>query len=475
MHEPLEPGDPEEAGPYKLLARLGDGGMGSVYLGQSGGDPLVAVKIVHPHLARNERFLWRFRDEVGAARRVGGYYTTRVVDAGLDDRPPWVATAYIDGPSLNEMIVERGPLPVDEVKALGIGIAQGLAVVHAAGIVHRDLKPQNVLMDNGTPRLIDFGIARALDRTTYTGTRQPGTLPFMSPEQAAGETVDPRSDIFSLGSLLAHAATGGLPFRGESERQLIHRIVNEEPSLDGLDGELADVVRGCLAKDPDKRPTLGQISERLGGTPSPSAGSMPVVVHNSAGVRFELTTPRTRLGRAANHVLRLLLVPLGIGAILYLGQDLSLVVPTLLAQSGVDTSLESFAWHAVPLAAVLGALFWSTRHRYPVHDRLLVTEHGITLVDARRLRLRDASFFLGWGRLTRVRLVEEDDVAAVTADFRTPQGPIGLWGEDHAAFRSRHGYVLAWLQVRTTARARVVEDLRRALVRYGGSVVDPAS
>jgi hypothetical protein len=263
--QPLDVGEPTVVGPYRLLGRLGSGGMGRVYVGRSTGGRTVAVKIVHPHFALDEEFRARFRREVEAARRVGGDWTAPVLDADPDAPVPWVATAYAAGPSLTAAITGDGPLPLDSVRALGAGLAEALTAVHALNLVHRDVKPSNVLLTLDGPLLIDFGIARATDGTaslTSTGVSV-GSPGYMSPEQILGKPVTGAADVFSLGAVLAYAATGRSPFPGDSSAALLYKVVHEEPQLDGLGGELREVVEGCLAKDPAARPAPGEVARRL--------------------------------------------------------------------------------------------------------------------------------------------------------------------------------------------------------------------
>ncbi|NEA66422.1 serine/threonine-protein kinase [Streptomyces sp. SID12488] len=263
--QPLDVGDSTVVGPYRLLGRLGSGGMGRVYLGRSAGGRTVAVKIVHPHFALDEEFRARFRREVEAARRVGGAWTAPVLDADPEAPVPWVATAYAAGLSLTAAITGDGPLPLDSVRALGAGLAEALTAVHALNLVHRDVKPSNVLLTLDGPLLIDFGIARATDGTaslTSTGVSV-GSPGYMSPEQILGKPITGAADVFSLGAVLAYAATGRSPFPGDSSAALLYKVVHEEPQLDGLGGELREVVEECLAKDPAARPAPGEVARRL--------------------------------------------------------------------------------------------------------------------------------------------------------------------------------------------------------------------
>ncbi|MFF9023837.1 serine/threonine protein kinase [Streptomyces eurythermus] len=271
--EKLGPGDPPAIGAYRLLARLGAGGMGQVYLARSERGRTVAVKLVRAELAEREEFRARFRQEVHAARRVGGYWTAPVLDADTEAAVPWVATGYVAGPSLQQVVGhDHGALPERSVRILAAGLAQALADIHAAGLVHRDLKPSNVLVTIDGPRVIDFGIARALETAapgeeglTRTGALV-GSPGFMAPEQVRGDRITPACDVFCLGSVLAYAATGSLPFgtADSGVHALMFRIAQEEPDLSGVPEGIADLVRDCLRKDPASRPSPAQILERTG-------------------------------------------------------------------------------------------------------------------------------------------------------------------------------------------------------------------
>ncbi|WP_311315035.1 serine/threonine-protein kinase [Streptomyces naphthomycinicus] len=272
--EKLGPGGPGKIGAYRLLARLGAGGMGQVYLARSDRGRTVAVKLVREELAEQEEFRARFRQEVRAARRVGGYWTAPVLDADTEAAVPWVATGYVAGPSLQQVVGhDHGALPERSVRILAAGLAHALKDIHAAGIVHRDLKPSNVLVTIDGPRVIDFGIARARETATEGGgeglTRTGslvGSPGFMAPEQVRGERITPACDVFCLGSVLAYAATGTLPFgpADSGAHALMFRIAQEEPDLTGMPEGIADLVRDCLRKDPAGRPSLDVILERTG-------------------------------------------------------------------------------------------------------------------------------------------------------------------------------------------------------------------
>ncbi len=262
--EPLAAGDPRQVGVYRLRFRLGAGGMGRVYLGFSPAGRAVAVKVIRPEFARDPAFIRRFASEVRAAEAVSGAYTAPVVAAGPDDDPPWLATVFVAGPSLSEVVAEAGPLPEAAVWRLAGGLAEALQAVHARDLVHRDLKPANVLLATDGPRVIDFGISRALQGAALTATSMTvGTPSFMSPEQAEGRRVGPASDVFSLGSVIAFAATGAAPFGGEEPITTVYRVVHAEPDLSSVPVPFRDLVTRCLAKDPTSRPTLAQVIEAV--------------------------------------------------------------------------------------------------------------------------------------------------------------------------------------------------------------------
>ncbi|MFE7553445.1 serine/threonine-protein kinase [Streptomyces gardneri] len=269
--EPLNAEDPVSIGPFRLIGRLGVGGMGRVFLARSAGGRTVAVKIVHAELAAQEEFRRRFAREVAALERVGGTGTAPVLGSDTSADAPWVAIGYVPGPSLRAVVGdEYGPLPPATVRALASGLARALVHIHDAGLVHRDLKPSNVLLTVDGPRLIDFGIARAVDTVaeggglTSTGAVV-GSPGFMSPEQVRGDRVTPASDVFCLGSVLAYAATGRSPF-GTADSGVhaqMFRIAHDEPDLTDLAPELSGLIRACLAKDPAARPSAAEIVETL--------------------------------------------------------------------------------------------------------------------------------------------------------------------------------------------------------------------
>ena len=252
--------DPEQLGDYTLAARLGAGGMGKVYLSHTLAGRPVAIKAIRPELADDPGFRRRFRREVAAARRVHGLYTAPVIDSEIDTTPLWLATAFVQGPTLSAAVSRHGTLPTSAVLLLAAGVAEALQAVHGEGIVHRDLKASNVLLAMDGPRVIDFGIARAVDSTALTNTGVAvGTPSFMSPEQALNKDVGPATDIFSLGQLVTYAAKSTPAFGEGQTYGVLYRIVHEEPDLDGVPEVLLPLLHRCLTKDPDKRPSLAEV------------------------------------------------------------------------------------------------------------------------------------------------------------------------------------------------------------------------
>jgi len=274
-----------------MVGRLGQGGMGQVFLGVSPGGRPVAVKAIRPELASDPQFRIRFAREVAAARTVSGVFTAMVVGADVDGPIAWLATAYVPGPSLAEAITEHGPLPEASLLALAAGLAEALAAIHAAGVTHRDLKPSNVLLAEDGPRVIDFGISRAAESTTLTQTGLTiGSPGFMSPEQAIGTEVGPPSDIFSLGTVLAFAATGKGPFGGGTTASLLYRVVHETPDLDGVPEAVRPLIERCLVKDPAQRPTAVALLDAVGAL-QPTGNWLPDSVVGMAAAPPSFTPP----------------------------------------------------------------------------------------------------------------------------------------------------------------------------------------
>ena len=295
----LQPSDPRKLGLYQLVERLGSGGMGRVYLGRSSGGRLVAIKMMHVGLADDREFRARFLREVATARKVISRCTAAVVDVDVDGPAPWLATEYVPGPALSEAIATYGPLPVASVRALAAGLAEGLSAIHAAGLVHRDLKPANVLLADDGPRVVDFGLARAVEGDELTSSGMViGSVAFMAPEQVTGSHVGPPADLFSLGLVLAFAATGRSPFGEGSSTTILYRLVSGTPDLDGIPPEILDMVRRCLAKDPGERPTAAELLAELrdvrlaeGWLPAGIAGKATAITGQATAERGASGTP----------------------------------------------------------------------------------------------------------------------------------------------------------------------------------------
>lgn len=271
-----------QIGPYRVISTLGVGGMGKVYLAASRSGRAVAVKVVRAELANDPEFRHRFATEVAAARAVSGAFTTPVVDADPDGPLPWLATAYVAGPSLREAIENYGPMPEASVRVLAAGLAEALVAIHQAGLIHRDLKPSNILLAADGPRVIDFGISKAVDATAFTGAGEIiGSAGYMSPEHAAGQPLTPASDVFSLGAVVAFAATGRPPFGVGPVHALLFRTLHEPPRLDGVPPALLGLVAACLDKDPARRPPAGQLPGWLHSSPA-AAGWLGAVADELA-------------------------------------------------------------------------------------------------------------------------------------------------------------------------------------------------
>jgi serine/threonine protein kinase len=286
MMDELHADDPAEIGPYRLLGRLGSGAMGTVYLATSPGGRAVAVKLVRPSLATDPAFRARFAAEVAAVRAVSGAFTSPVVDAAPDADQPWLATAYVPGPTLQQAVQMYGPLPESSMRVLGVGLAEALAAIHTAGLIHRDLNPSNILLSPDGPRVIDFGISHpaVLDppstepaigkvvAASEEASQILGSAGFVPPEYGAGVPFNTAGDIFAFGVVLCYASTGHMPF-GTGPLQVVqYRAAHQMPDLDGIPGSLARIIAACLDPDPARRPSVARLLTLL----APQAGAGPM-------------------------------------------------------------------------------------------------------------------------------------------------------------------------------------------------------
>jgi serine/threonine protein kinase len=300
---PLQPGDPSQLGTYELVGRLGEGGQGVVYLGRHG-DAQVAIKLLRADLTQDPTARERFVREAMAATQVARFCTAQVLEADVAGDRPYIVSEYVPGPSLARLVSEEGPREGASLERLAVGTATALAAIHQAGIVHRDFKPHNVLISPDGPRVIDFGIARALDATSTVSTRSIGTPAYMAPEQVMGQTITPAVDMFAWASTMIFAATGQPAFGQDTIPAVASRIMTGEPDLSGIPDELAPLVRDCLAKDPSLRPQAKDVLMRLLGHPAPPAGSAtePATAVLAEGVTLAAAQTRT-LGEATDETI----------------------------------------------------------------------------------------------------------------------------------------------------------------------------
>ncbi|MGW3123844.1 protein kinase domain-containing protein [Streptomyces sp. NPDC001107] len=352
----LYEGDPGSLGEYRIVDRLGSGGMGVVYRARSRSGREVAVKVVHAQYAADAVFRTRFRQEIAACRKVSGAFTAPVVDADPEAELPWMATQYVPGRSLADRIRADGPLQGAELRRLVLGLVEALRDIHRAGVVHRDLKPANVLMAEDGPRVIDFGISRAVGDLTLTETgHMMGTPPFMSPEQLVdARSVGPASDVFSLGALVVFAATGRGPFDTDSPYLTAYRVMSEEPELDAVSPSLRAVVSRCLAKEPAARPGLDELAHAfVTALPDPAPGDVPTVPQRRADPQPTMPPaadpePAAPAPRTRNRRIPVLVSTAGVLVIALMAYFLGPLRGGGAAEAGPSPSASAGRWAALP-------------------------------------------------------------------------------------------------------------------------------
>ncbi|MDX8140991.1 serine/threonine-protein kinase [Lentzea sp. BCCO 10_0061] len=428
---------PQRIGDYLLLGRLGRGAMGTVYLGQGSDGRQVAVKVARAELADDPRFRERFRREVQMARAVGSAGTAAVVDADTRAPRPWMATEYVPGPTLQEAIERHGPLPEHHLRRLAEGLAEALTAIHRAGLVHRDLKPSNVLLGADGPRVIDFGISRAMEHTALTETGMVfGTPGFLSPEQITGQDVASPSDVFALGAVLVYAATGKGPFGEGPTATLLYKAAHGEPDIDGVPKPLRPLVQKCMHRDPAKRPEPAEVTRLLSQVVTPKAPTS------------KLPAPMTP---AAATFSTSRFVPMAWGG-------LNLAVALLAAAIADPAAQANGATQLLALAAFCVLVVRAVRYFSAAARRKVVIEisrEGIATT-------RNGKFHqYWWYELARVRVVPHKKRPWVVVWLKDP-APRRFFGAHHGGVR-----VFPVAHERTRRRReRDVAELRAALAWY---------
>ncbi|WP_169734254.1 serine/threonine-protein kinase [Hamadaea tsunoensis] len=357
--QPLMAHDPQKAGRYRLLGRLGAGGQGVVYLGEDPAGTRVAVKTINADLVNDPKAKARFAKEIAAARQVAPFCTAQVLDADLDGEPPFVVSEFIEGRTLFQQVRDQGPLPANNLYRLAVGTATALAAIHQAGVVHCDFKPDNVILGEDGPRVIDFGIARAYGHETMS-SGVIGTVPYMAPERFRNVDVGPACDIFAWAATIAYAAAARPPFGNDGVAAVMERVMSGSPDLAGLNGPLRDLVTDCLAKDQRVRPTAQQVVLRLlaytGKDPSPTQPMETVLQAGTDAATAVVPTARAPWGR---RLARQLADPRGAALAIFLGAAgtattyIASTVVTTAAVAGAATFAVVYAVRAVAAAALV--------------------------------------------------------------------------------------------------------------------------
>lgn len=451
--------DPERIGDYAVQGRLGRGAMGTVYLARSPGGRQVAVKVAPPELAADPRFRDRFRQEVAMARAVGGFWTAAVVDADPEAPQPWLATEYVPGPNLHQAVSTHGPLPEPALCRLVAGLAEALAAIHGAGLVHRDLKPSNVLLAQDGPRVIDFGIAKAVQSAGLTATGMVvGTPGFLSPEQIQGDEIGPASDVFALGSVLVYAAAGAGPFGEGDVAALVYRAVHTEPNLDGVPASLRALATHCLNPSPELRPTPAQLLAEVG--PPQVEEWLPAPLrtlvdrHVPATREYTGPAPSSAVFRTSRFSALLWGTLTALGALL------------CLAISGGQSDAHNGGGALVFfIAFVVLAIPAVRQFRNLTRPRFFVEVSGGGLTIGRDDQRRE----LTWPQIARVRVVEDKRRPWLVVWLHTGEVLGAEYPAEHGGFRV---FPVGHERPRRL-RDREVRELGAALGWYGRSAYDP--
>jgi len=470
--QPLASDDPAEIGGYRLRGRLGAGGMGRVYLASTPAGRSVALKVVRPELGDDPDFRARFQQEIQAARQVHGLYTAQLLDADPDATPPWLVTAYVPGPSLQQAVAGNGPMPEAMVFRLIAGVAEALQAIHAAGVVHRDLKPSNVLLAPDGPRVIDFGIARALEATALTRSgMMVGSPQFMAPEQIRDQPVTPAIDVFALGSLAAYAARGRPPFGEGHSAAVSYRVLHEPPDLDGCPPRLRALIESCLRKEAAARPAPGQILEVCLAHTAEAADPGWSPPSPALGTTVTAQAPSQRTAVAAEHAPspagRLIPPQSMINAVRLMYGGAALAGATILTTAATAPALKAAIRQQHPLLnhGALGAVITGTLTATIAGALISI---GVWLAMARRTRrgrpgVRVMSTILfGLDCLTVARTFSHGLVTGPTWIIGVAEWGVGLtvivflWDRRSSAYfaRQRQARSLATPQWRTAPGAR---------------------
>jgi serine/threonine protein kinase len=472
--------DPAVVGPFVLQARLGSGAMGTVHLARSPGGRLVALKVIRPELADDPGFRARFGREVEAVRKVGGAFTAAVIDADPEAERPWLATEFLPGPTLQQAVDGQGPLRPDGLRYVAAGLAEALVAIHRAGVVHRDLKPSNILLTDNGPRVIDFGIARALEDVNLTATGiVVGTPGYLSPEQITGGAIGPASDLFSLGGVLVFAASGQGPFGRGPLGAMMHRVVHEEPVIPALPDDVAGVVRGCLQRRPELRPAPGDVLKALSPVhpvPLPIASTMQLPAPTRVDHRPFADPPapaRLPIEQEKKQALPVRQAPVGPSFTTSRTYSvlMSLWLLTFTIATGRFSSYSAemgFGGQALVCWLISLVGLWFLAFRIPFlfgrKVRLVVNADGLTTTRAGK------TGFLPWAGVSRIRLVGHSRRVwlvvwldpARAADL--PASPRRFHG-GHRVFPVAHGAT-------SRRRLRQIGELRSALTWYAGRLFD---